>query len=104
MLLEKALFYSFEWLRNSPLYLRTMTPLTMELSMVIFLASSLAGCRWCCREHSGVCVCCNSAFSLYLTQEWEYESCGTSFVHLLRNFHTVFCRGCYQFSGPQKGA
>ena len=31
-------------------------------------------------------------------------SCGTSFVHLVRNLHTAFHDGCYQFSYPAKRA
>lgn len=55
-LLKKALLYSFEWPRNSPLDLCTMTSLTMEVSTVIFLASSLACCQWCCWTFGCMCL------------------------------------------------
>ena len=56
MLLQMALFHSFLWVSDSPLYIRTVSSLSIPLSLDVRLLPCLVSCEQCCYEHRDECI------------------------------------------------
>ena len=69
MLLQVALFHSFFWLSNIPLYICTTSSLSIPLLMLL---PCFDYCKQCCYEHRDACIFLNWSFLQINAQEWDY--------------------------------
>ena len=53
---QMALFHSFLWLRNIPLWVYTTLSLSIYWSWTFRLLPCLGYCKLCCYEHQGGCI------------------------------------------------
>ena len=57
-----AIFHSFLWLSNIPLYIQTTAPLHIHCRWTIRLFPCLGYCKWCYYEHRAACIFSNESF------------------------------------------
>ena len=100
MLLQMALFHSFLWLINIPLYVCTTSSLSIPLSMDIRLLPYLGYSKQCCNEHSGACIFSDYDFLWIYAQEWD---CWIIWQFYFQSFkEPPYCspQWLYQFTFP----
>ena len=79
MLLQMALFYSFIWLRSIPLYMCTISSLSIHYWWTFRLLPCLGCCKQCCCEYWSAGMFSNSSFLCIYTQEWTCWTIGQLF-------------------------
>ena len=91
MLLRMALFHSFSWPSNIPLYICTASSLSIPLLMIFRLLPCLGYCKQCWNEH-GVHVSFQAMFfSRYMPRRGIVQSCAMLCHAELLHLYPTLC-------------
>ena len=71
MLLQMALFHSFQWLSNILLYMCATSSLSLICQQIFRLLPCLGYCKQHYNEHWGACIFLNHVFLHIYGQEWD---------------------------------
>ena len=101
MLLQVALFHSFLWLSNIPLYIHIPHLLYPFICQWTFMLLPCLGCcEQCYYEHWGACIFSNQSFLWIYAQKWDYQIIWQLYFQFFKEPQYCFPQWLHQFTSP----